>query len=67
MNALFNIFTLLVGSILLGFGVNWMTGLGVFLIGFGWHQTFMGTMTDMYTNTIRNMKLIYDKLPKDKS
>lgn len=37
-----NIITLLIGSILLGFSVNWQTGLGVFVIGFGWHQTLSG-------------------------
>ncbi len=58
-----NIITLFVGSILLGFGVNWQTGLGVFIIGFGWHQTFMGTINDMYAGVIRNMKKLYDKLP----
>lgn len=59
-----NVVTLLIGSILIGFGVNWQTGVGVFIIGFGWHQTFMQTVNDMYTGVIRNMKTIYDKLPK---
>lgn len=59
-----NIITLLIGSILLGFGINWQTGLGVFVIGFGWHQTFIVTVNDMYMATVRNLKQIYDKLPK---
>ena len=59
---MFNLTTLLTGSILLGFGVNWQTGLAVFIIGFGWHQTFMGTINEMYAAIVRNMKQIYDKI-----
>lgn len=59
---------LVIGSIMIGFGTSsWLIGGGVLIIGFGWHQTFIQTVNDMYAGVIRNLLTIYKKLPKDKS
>lgn len=59
---MFNLVTILIGSILIGVGTNGWVGSGIAFFGFGFHYHFNTSIIDMYTSLIRNLRKVYDRL-----